>query len=94
MTENTPTQRWYREHLNSEHFRAIRKQKWKDSSGRCECCGERILGAMHCHHVSYARLGTDEEIDDIEALCEICHLRKHGLFTLEHLQALLRKQIY
>lgn len=85
METKTNGKQWYNNHLKSEHFRALRRQKWRDCGGRCEGCAERIEGAMQCHHTSYARLGTPDEINDVEALCEICHLKRHRLFTVEFL---------
>lgn len=80
MNKNTNGKQWYSDHLKSDHFRALRRQKWRDCRGYCEGCGERIEGAMQCHHTSYSRLGTPDEINDVEALCEICHLNRHRLF--------------
>jgi len=94
MENKTPGKRWYEQHLKSEHFQAIRRRKWKDCGGRCESCGELFDGAMHCHHMSYSRVGTPEEYHDVQGLCLICHLQRHRRFSPEHLKAMLRKQIF
>ena len=34
---------------------------------------------LRVHHISYATLGTDAEIDDLVTLCDKCHEEVHAV---------------
>jgi 5-methylcytosine-specific restriction endonuclease McrA len=44
------------------------------ASGCCEDCGERL--ALQLHHLHYDTIGC-ESPEDLQALCDGCHERKH-----------------
>lgn len=46
---------------------------------------------MHCHHKTYVRFGA-EEIDDLEALCELCHSKIHRRRLGAHSRMAPKKQ--
>jgi 5-methylcytosine-specific restriction endonuclease McrA len=65
----------YHEYLRSPTWRAIRNGALKNAFFRCERCGR--ADALEVHHVTYARLGGDELLEDLEVLCETCHYGHH-----------------
>jgi len=71
------TSAFYEEYLESGDWRVMRKRALKLAHYRCERCGFR--GILHVHHKTYARLG-DEDLDDLQVLCEECHNEEHGLY--------------
>lgn len=66
----------YGAYLKSPEWRALRGQVLERAASRCEDCGEAV--ATQVHHLSYRRVG-DEQPDDLRALCNRCHDRRHGL---------------
>lgn len=65
----------YVEYMKSETWQERRKELLEAANYICEECGEI---ANQVHHINYDSLG-DEEDDDVEVLCEDCHLwEKHG----------------
>lgn len=66
----------YSAHINSAAWKTLRKRVFARAGRFCEQCG--ILVAKHCHHKTYARFGH-EELGDLEALCEMCHGKIHGI---------------
>lgn len=44
---------------------------------RCEICGRAYN--LNVHHLTYDRVGGDEEPDDLIILCKKCHMSEHGL---------------
>lgn len=66
----------YAAYLSSPAWAAVRK-KYRDS-GRpmvCLCGDERV----QLHHLTYARVGGDEHLDDLQPLCPACHQIVHAL---------------
>jgi hypothetical protein len=69
----------YAELLKGERWQTLRKEFLSERlcCERCEL--PRWLAAiaydqdLHAHHKSYARIGTAEEVNDLEALCRRCH---------------------
>lgn len=65
----------YYNYLHSEKWREKRRLALKRDGYRCQMCGTGIN--LNVHHISYANLGTDAEMDDIVTLCEKCHEKVH-----------------
>lgn len=74
---------FYEQYIKSHEWQIKRLAALERSGCRCERCGardgERVLAqgkikhlSLHCHHLTYDRLGN-EELDDLEILCEWCH---------------------
>jgi len=68
----------YREYVASQEWRRRRRAYLRRYPG-CSRCGmtsaehkEQFDTALHVHHVSYARLGSELD-DDLETLCKRCH---------------------
>lgn len=64
----------YDNYLRSTHWRELRARILKRANGRCEYCKQNR--ATQVHHVTYERLGAEEE-DDLRAICVPCHREKH-----------------
>ncbi len=54
----------------------LRRRCYARDNYRCQICGEG--GQVHAHHLSYERVGTPEELDDLQTLCGRCHAMVHG----------------
>lgn len=68
----------YYEYLKSDQWKEIRKQVFRRCQGKCERCGVRDM--KHVHHLTYRNL-YEEELHDLQGLCEKCHRYVHGLET-------------
>lgn len=62
----------YLEHLKSPEWKALRALVLERANHQCERCG--ATGTLQVHHRTYARLGY-ELLDDLQAVCVICHER-------------------
>lgn len=65
----------YKKYIRSKAWGRKRRQKLNRVDHKCEECqaGDVLL---HVHHLTYAHLGS-EEMDELQVLCEPCHLKKH-----------------
>ena len=64
----------YKDYLNSEHWRNVRRRYRESSLPQvCRCGATKVA----LHHKTYVRLGA-EELSDLEPLCADCHRRAHG----------------
>lgn len=67
----------YPEYLMSPHWMKVRERYWTSPDTRKDCmCGE--TEALHLHHKTYARIGS-ERLDDLMPLCDRCHAMVHVL---------------
>jgi hypothetical protein len=62
----------------NNHWHFVRSLVMDRADGICERC--KIRPAQHVHHLTYERAGN-EAIDDLEALCLICHGKEHPRHT-------------
>lgn len=65
-------------YLRSDMWKKRRRIKLQREGYTCEDCG---CSASQAHHESYDNLAASEaewEIEDLVALCEACHKRRHG----------------
>ena len=73
--------RVYRRVLASGRWARIRRDAIARAGGRCERCGRqfgrRWRARATVHHRHYGSLGR-ESLDDVEALCQLCHATEHG----------------
>jgi hypothetical protein len=65
---------WRNYYYDSEVWKKIRDRKLYDQDGVCQICGGR---AWVVHHLSYQRLGGNEKLTDLQALCGPCHDYQH-----------------
>lgn len=65
-------ERNYKEYLQSEEWRELRRDKIEETEGYCEICGDYIGNRGHCHHNTYERIFR-EELDDLTYCCADCH---------------------
>lgn len=70
----------YKEYLQSEHWKDIKKRFYKSKLNKHKCyvCGNRY--DLHLHHKSYKRLG-EERLWDLVQLCGRCHKQAHALLN-------------
>ena len=58
-----------------EHIRALVLER--DSHTCQDCKEEGTTSTLHCHHLTYDRLG-DESLTDLVTLCKSCHNIRHS----------------
>ena len=62
----------YREYLNSEHWRTIRRLVLERDGYACVLCGASG-GQLEVHHRTYERGWYNERLEDLVVLCIPCH---------------------
>ncbi len=72
------TEEWhkiYRAYQQSSVWAEKRKQILSRANGRCEGCGVIVVSnsLLDIHHLNYYRVGGNEKMDDLKALCTSCH---------------------
>jgi 5-methylcytosine-specific restriction endonuclease McrA len=68
-------QKTYQEYQQSSVWAEKRKQILSRANGRCESCGAIVVtdSLLDIHHLTYDRVGGNESLDDLKALCYVCH---------------------
>lgn len=69
----------YRQHLQSDHWREIRREAAERSEGLCELCG---AVASETHHVRYPRGYANDSSGNVLHVCSQCHRKSHGMRKL------------
>jgi len=65
---------FYSAYLRSPKWALKRKQALARSENKCERCGlSKWTVKLEVHHLTYERLGH-EDLDDLQVLCEDCHV--------------------
>ena len=62
-------------YMRSKKWKEIRKAKLEAYGGICECEGGCYRKATQIHHIHYDTFG-DESLEDLQALCAKCHMKK------------------
>lgn len=65
----------YREYLNSNEWKKLKRKVIARDNGICCGCGEKRT--LDVHHLTYDRVGN-ELMTDLISLCSVCHARVHG----------------
>jgi hypothetical protein len=73
---------WYKkylEHLHSDYWETLKKEKLEICGHRCQRCGAEgtLLDPLECHHLHY-RTVYHEGLEDVEIVCVKCHCTEHG----------------
>ena len=66
----------YIKFLNSNEWKHIRLRLFGERGRKCEMCGE--TQNLHVHHLTYKRFGGKELNEDLQVLCDICHMTVHS----------------
>lgn len=66
----------YASYLKSPQWRQMRANVLNLVGSACEICGDKSNSFRHIHHLHYGSF-TNESIDDLQVLCEVCHSREH-----------------
>ena len=72
----------YQEYLASREWALLKEAVRERSNNTCEHCGRRPMEATH--HTTYARAGQ-ENLDDLMAVCNPCHLFLSGKSSIDPL---------
>jgi hypothetical protein len=68
----------YRDKLKDPRWQKKRLEVFSKANWRCEKC-KRADSTLHVHHLIYRRVEPWEyQSDELEALCERCHLKAHN----------------
>jgi len=70
----------YKEYLQSNHWKAMRKRQLKLANYKCGLCNSK--DNLNVHHKTYENRG-DEKDEDLIVLCQECHAKFHGKFVEE-----------
>jgi 5-methylcytosine-specific restriction endonuclease McrA len=71
----------YGKYLKIDCWQLRRSAYLRQRGKQCELCGaqeEFIRGTVQVHHLTYARLGSETDLDLI-AVCDACHRAMHGI---------------
>lgn len=64
----------YKDYLNSEHWKIVKKNFYKANERKCnKCYSDKEL---HIHHLTYKNIGN-EDMSDLVCLCKECHFKLH-----------------
>ncbi len=67
----------YKQYLEkSDQWQVLRHKILKRASYKCEICEK--AKPLQVHHLTYDRI-FHEQLDDLQAVCDRCHRRLHGL---------------
>jgi 5-methylcytosine-specific restriction endonuclease McrA len=68
----------YKDYLQSEHWKDVRKRFWKSKlhNGTCYTCGSHR--DLQVHHKTYKHIGN-EKLNDFVLLCGDCHKETHKI---------------
>ncbi len=90
VAEKTYSDTWKNRNIDTKHYRErIHSAEWLDVKAKakqfkklksCYCCKSTV--ALDIHHLSYKRMGTDEEILDLVACCRTCHSKIHDVASV------------
>jgi hypothetical protein len=61
-------------YMQSKEWKALKLSRLKIAQHQCEHCGS--VYSLQLHHITYERI-TQEEINDVAILCNICHQKIH-----------------
>ena len=80
----------YEEYLNSSMWHNLRRKAYQRSNGRCEHCSGTAQGI---HHTLYPYKWEDDNLDNLIALCNVCHRGIHlDLLTTETVEKITALQ--
>ncbi len=67
----------YREYLETDHWKSIRKLALRKAQYRCPICGKDKI-QLHVHHNSYKHRGEEQNhLRDVIVICFKCHAKFH-----------------
>ena len=66
----------YDEYLKTQDWAEKRKKVFRRADNICEGCGIEVADSVH--HLTYDRVGGDEMLFDLVAICSGCHEKVHG----------------
>jgi len=66
----------YREYLESNHWKEIRKKALDRAGRKCQLCSSKTN--LNVHHNTYKNLGH-EDLNDLVVLCRNCHKKFHNI---------------
>jgi 5-methylcytosine-specific restriction endonuclease McrA len=76
VDKSTPYMKYedYQKYLLTPKWKHIRAQVLERDNNQCKHC--QATHSLHCHHLTYKRLG-DENLRDLITLCSSCHTKIH-----------------
>lgn len=66
----------YKDYLQSEKWKELRKKARKRAKGKCELCGGV---PFNVHHVTYPKNLERDCLDNLLVICKKCHNKLHGI---------------
>ena len=66
----------YRQYMDSNHWRELRKLAISRANRLCEFCGRQ---GESVHHVRYPKAVAKDHADNLVVVCRQCHELSHGI---------------
>jgi 5-methylcytosine-specific restriction endonuclease McrA len=66
----------YKDYLETDHWKQLRKRKLRLSGYKCQICGSKE--DLNVHHNTYENRGCEKD-EDLVVLCNECHKKHHGI---------------
>jgi len=65
----------YKDYLETEHWRTLRRLKIEEANQHCQLCGKGAdrTTTLHVHHNTYTRFPYRELLSDLVVVCTQCH---------------------
>jgi hypothetical protein len=86
----------YKDYLETDHWKSLRKRKLKQSGYKCQICSS--TKDLNVHHNTYENRGNEDDCD-LVVLCHVCHEMFHGksqsdtttipAFSIDHIKSKL-----
>ena len=67
--------------INNFEWRELRKKIYKRDEWICQLCGKHCHDDIQCHHIIPFILTQDNSTNNLETLCNSCHLKKEFQFN-------------
>jgi 5-methylcytosine-specific restriction protein A len=59
--------------MRQEFSKKTKLEAWERCGGRCECCGQKILGTPEYHHILPDNLGGLNDLRNCMVMAKKCH---------------------
>lgn len=76
----------YKRYINSPEWASMKRRRMEIDGFRCVCCGrseDHTRRGLQVHHISYARLGHEDPLNDLVTVCGSCHKKIHNYYKRE-----------
>lgn len=74
---------FYKQYMKSDKWQQIKDKRLEIDNYTCVMCGRHKSNckSLQVHHITYARLGSENVYTDLVSLCGTCHVRLHNYYN-------------